>query len=530
MAMPFHKSEIDFSVTGSIPPLVADYLAGKNSLTPFFDFYPNLAGFKKAIEKRKSLPVNRETLVQVLRGQNQSAGEATLQNITLLLDEKTFSVTTGHQLNLFTGPLYFIYKILSVVKLTGWLKENFPDNHFVPVYWMASEDHDIEEISHTYIFGNRVGWEPAGKGAAGKLSCRGVEPAIEKVKSLLGENESAAEIIALLTRAYNGNHSLAQATRILVQHLFAKYGLVILDADDERLRKGFIPVMKQELLEKSSFQKSADTIASLQSQGYEVQVHPREINLFYLGDNYRERIVHEDGKFRVLNRQEQWDEKGLLAELENHPGRFSPNVVLRPVYQEFLLPDIAYVGGPAEIAYWLEYKKLFDHFKVFFPALVLRNSAMLIDGASAERMEKLRISGSDLFKTADELSADFIRHDQNAITFSEEAAAIAAAYDAMARKAGSLEATFARSVEGEKQKQLNTLKSLEEKITRLQKKKHEISIQQIRKLKDKLFPDESLQERHENFISFYHKYGDSFFDNLLEAFEPAANRFLLLKT
>jgi len=526
--MLFHKTQINFEDTGLLSRIVSDYINRNKQLQPFYSAYPDENGFRELIRKRNEFPVDRKLLTEVLAEQNHDAHESVRKNISLLANTNTFTVTTGHQLNLFTGPLYFVYKILSAVKLSLWLNEKFPKNKFIPVYWMASEDHDIAEINHTYVYGKKIEWKTAGTGAAGRLMCNGIDPVIEELRSITGSNVEADKLIAIFSEAYKTHHSLAEATRIFVNALFGRYGLVIIDADNVKLKKQFVPQMKDELLNGSSYKNTSTTIASLEKMNYEIQVSPREINLFYMQDQSRERIVKEENVFNVLNSAISWNESEILEALEKNPERFSPNVVLRPLYQETILPDVAYVGGPAEIAYWLEYKNMFDRSEVFFPALVLRNCAMIADSGSVKRMEKLKISKADLFKSMDALSKEFIRNDHGAFSMEEEVAKITDAFDSLHRKAAVVDPTISTAVAAEKQKQLNALKALGEKITRAEKKKHEISLQQIQKLKDKFFPMSSLQERNENFIPFYIQYGEAFFDGLLESFEPVSEKFHFL--
>jgi bacillithiol synthase len=527
-SMPFQKTEIDFSIAKSLSRLVSDYLAGKESLQPFYSFFPDNTGFEKIIQQRKSDTINRPVLVEVLKEQNYDAGSQIRKNIESLQEENTFTVTTGHQLNLFTGPLYFIYKILTTIRLSQKLKENFPEYNFVPVYWMASEDHDIEEINHAYIHGKKITWQPHSGGPAGRLKCEGMETVLAESAAILGETERANELTALLASAYSPGHTLADAARIIVNELFGRYGLVVLDPDDARLKKLFDGVMKAELSGQASHQKTGETILDLEKLGYEAQVHPREINLFYLSENSRERIVKENGNYSVLNTAVRWNESALMKELETHPERFSPNVVLRPVYQEIILPNLAYVGGPAEIAYWLEYKSMFAHFHTGFPLLILRSCAMLLDESSRAKMERLGMSATDIFKPAGELAKDFVARNAGAISLDDEFRNVSAAYDSIAAKTASLDATLSKSAEAEKQRQLNALSAFEEKIMRAQKKKHETELRQVQKLKERFFPGGVLQERVENFMPHYVANGEPFFDDLLDAINPMDLHFLLI--
>ncbi len=531
---------VDFSKTNSFSPIFLDYISGKDSLIPFFKYTPDIVSFKKVIEDKSKEATNRKVLVEVLKEQNsklQTSNNKFFETIDSLSSEKTFTVTTGHQLCIFTGPLFSIYKILTTIKLTQELKKNYPDYNFVPVFWMVTEDHDFEEIRQANIFGKKIVWNPvgsqhslAGKVTVGKLSCEGLNTLADELKGLIGESENANYLLNLFRNAYNEKSNLADATRIIMHELFAKYGLVILDASDKRLKMVFADVMREELLQGSSFKYVNESIAQFASH-YKAQVNPREINLFYLNnEGERNRIAKEqDGNYIVLNSTRKFSEAEIIAELEKYPERFSPNVVLRPLYQEKILPNLAYVGGPGEVSYWLEYKKMFEYFKVNYPMLVLRNAVMWLDESSVSKMEKLSLNAEELFLETELLIKTFLEKNfANTSDLTGEAAQIEKLFSSLAEKVNAIEVTLKSTVEVEKQKQLNGLKALEDKIIRAQKKKHEIAVNQLRKLKEKLFPEGMPQERFENFIPYYIKYGDKYFDMLLDNFDAVPKKFLVL--
>ena len=525
--MSFHKTPVSFSSTGSLSKIVSDYLSGQDQVKPFYSFFPDQKGFAEVIKRRNLSAEKRNVLVEVLREQNSNASDETLNNINLLAEEKTFTVTTGHQLNLFTGPLYFIYKIISAIKLSRQLKKNFPENNFIPVYWMASEDHDIEEIRAINISGQKVEWNVEGSGAAGRLMCNGIDEAIDVAKQILGETKNGIEIFELLKFAYRKEHTLSQATRIFVNGLFENYGLVILDPDNAKLKSLFISVMQDDLEHQTSFAKVSETIQDLNKLDYDAQVTPREINLFYLQENFRGRIIKEKNHFHVADSQIRFTREEIIAALHEHPERFSPNVMLRPLYQETVLPNVAYVGGPAEIAYWLEYKKMFDHYNVNFPALVLRSCAMIIERSSAERMKKTGISFTDLFKPADLLAKEFVQR-TSSFSIAEELEKISSAFQSIGEKAAAVDITLKSTAGAEQRRHIDALHALEEKVIRAQKKKHETSFQQIQKLKARFFPEGTLQERYDNFLPYYLKYGKDFFEMLLQAFDTPDDKFIVL--
>jgi bacillithiol synthase len=505
----FTKQSISFSETNLLPALVQDYINGKCS---WLTGYENHSAFDTVLTERSARKFNhRKLLVETLKKQQNDLTPLQARNLDRLLSDNTYTVTTGHQLNLFTGPLYFIYKIITTIKLAENLNVKYKDKHFVPIYWMASEDHDLEEVNHTYIYGKRIEWKTNQAGAVGRMLCTGIPEVIEELKPLLGESENARKIIAILKKSYRPDITISDATRIFVNELCGKYGLLILNADNKELKKIFHPVTDDDMKNHSAFRLVNKAIEELESKKYSVQVHPREINSFRLKDSSRERILKES---EILTVQE--------------ADSYSPNVILRTLYQETILPNVAYVGGPAEIAYWLELKRTFDYYKINYPVLVLRNSAMLLASDTSGKMQKLGLAPKDFFLPADALEKKYVLDHDHTFSTEEEAKKIAAAFDALKKKIGEIDLTLIATVEGEKTRQLNSLVSLEEKAIRAAKKKHETAIQQIQKLKSKLFPADKLHERMENFLPYYIKYGDAFFDVLKDNFDPMATEVAIL--
>src|ERR1700722_12878753 len=203
--MSFKKTTIPFEETGLFSKVFTDYIKGESYLHPFYQYQPTLAGFKKAIEDCKIDSNTRNVLVKVLKGNyDKSISDATNKNIASLADKNTFTVTTGHQLCLFTGPLYFIYKIITVINLAERLKKEYPANNFVPVYWMASEDHDFAEINHAYLFGKKIEWsgDSLAGGPVGQISIHTLAPVLDGLLAMLGESEKAAELKKILVDAY----------------------------------------------------------------------------------------------------------------------------------------------------------------------------------------------------------------------------------------------------------------------------------------------------------------------------------------
>lgn len=525
------KHLIPFADTGYFSNLILDYLSQKSDVKEFYGNYPTLDGFKKQIEDRTKLPVNRQLLVAVIEEQCEhiSLSAKTTKNLQKLRIDNAFTVTTGHQLNLFTGPLYFIYKIISTINLAEILNKEFPDNHFVPVYWMHAEDHDFKEINHIHLFGKKIEWEGDHQIPAGYLKTKELESVLDDLGDILGNSDNAAQLKALLRKAYLENDNLADATRFLANELFKDYGLLILDANDKRLKQEFIPYLKAEILEQENADLVNETNKKLESKGYKTQVNPREINCFYMDEGCRSRIVQDEDVFKVLDSDMQFTKAEMEQLIEEKPYHFSPNVVLRPMYQECILPNIAYVGGAGELAYWLQYKSMFEKNEVSFPVLVLRNSVMVINKNLSSKLEKTGLTIELLFQDTDLLINQYVQENASEeISLEEEKGEISKTYQSLKAKAENVDPTLGPRVEAELANQIKSIEKLEDKLRKAEKAKFETSINQIRGIKDKLFPERSLQERYENFTSQYLQHGSSFISEVKEQLEPLDSRFIVL--
>jgi bacillithiol biosynthesis cysteine-adding enzyme BshC len=521
---------ISYQQTHAFSSIVLDYIDGKDNLESFYKYSPTLEGFKKAIGDRK-YSGDRSLLVSSLHKQYKHLHPSVLvqENINILADDRTFTITTGHQLNIFTGPLYFIYKIVTAIKLAADLKQRFPDFNFVPVYWMATEDHDFEEINHVKVEDKMLTWKKNAAGATGRLNTADITDALVGYKGYLGISENGTEFSQVVEKAYTSNKNLADATRELVDTLFGKKGLVCVDADDAALKTQFSPIVYRDIVEQNSFAQINASSADLEKKDYKPQVNPREINFFYMDDQLRERIVEENGEYKVLNTNISFTKDTLKQEIDNHPERFSPNVVMRPVYQELILPNLAYIGGGAEVTYWLQLKANFDFYNIPYPILILRNSALVIDDRSARKMQILDISPITLFNSDEQLKNQWIKaHVGDSLCLDDEQRAIRAVFDQIKLNSYKIDKTLSMSAEAAKTKALKLVTNLEKKLLRAEKRKHTTSLQQIETLKNKLFPSGVLQERVLNIAPMYVLYGEDFIENLLTAFKPLDYKFTVL--
>lgn len=525
--MLFTKQNTPLKNTGLFSSLFEDYINQSNQVKPFYKNHISKQDFSEYLEKNKFDYLNRSVLVKALNQQAKLVANTfsnSLSNIQLLENNNTYTVTTGHQLCLFTGPLYFIYKIASTINLCKSLKETFNDKNFVPIYWMASEDHDFEEINHANVFGKKIVWNSAQKGSVGEFSTEGLQEVINELKTILGENEKVDELINLYETAYLKHTNLADATRYLVNELFGDYGIIILDGNDSELKQLFKEEFKKDIFENTSYKLVSETIDKLQ-KNYSAQVTPREINIFYKEKGLRERIEKQGERFVVLNTEISFSKEEIENIIQITPKILSPNVVLRPLYQQKILPNIAYVGGPGELAYWLEYKTMFDAFNILLPILMPRNFVMLLDKGTQNKLQKLNLSIDDTFKDGEELVKQFIKTQHNDINLEDAKKQLAEIFTSIATTVTAIDKTLVGSTEAEKQKAINGVSTIEQKINRALKQKSETDVNQIWSIKEKLFPKNTPQERYDNFSMYYTKYGKTFVPNIVDTLTYDLEKF-----
>jgi len=522
---------ISYQNSGYFTKLIVDYLEEKDELKALYNRFPKLENFKLQLEeKAQNYPTDyRKTLVNALENQYHGfeVSEATQANINQLSDFKTFTITTGHQLNLFTGPLYFLYKIVSVINLCAALKQAYPEHHFVPVYWMATEDHDFEEINYFNFQNVKIKWERESFGPVGRLSTAGLEEVYEVFAKDLGLGENAAYLKSLFDNSYLKHSNLADATRYLANELFKDKGLVILDGDDVLLKQLFMPFVKEELLHQISFEEVTQTNEALKD--YTIQVNPREINLFYIEDNIRERIVFENEQYKINNTDWVYSKDEILALLENHPEQFSPNVILRPLYQEVILPNLCYIGGGGEIAYWLQLKSNFEANKITFPILLVRNSVLLVTEKQVQKADKLRLTWGDLFLNQQELFTKKTQElSQFNLDFTEQKEHLKKQFEALKQIATQTDKSFIGAVKAQEAKQIKGLENLEKRLLKAEKRVYAEKLERIIQLQNELFPNQSLQERRNNFAEFYLENGNQLTAKLFDQLHPLEPNFTII--
>lgn len=485
---------IPFEKSGLFTGLIGEYLSDASSLSEFYLFPPAQSSVMAVCQERKSYPINRELLHQVISEQYSgfNVSASTGKNIDLLKSSDTFTITTGHQLNILGGPLYVLSKILSVIKLADQWKIAFPYYNFVPVFWLASEDHDIEEIRKVNVSGKQITWNTEQTGPTGRLSPK-------DLPNIISDLAVSPAIKRVFEEAYL-HENISKASRHIANSLFGDLGLVIIDPDDSRLKKSFSEIMERDAFSQINYALVDGTVESLAKLDFNAPVNPRQINLFFLENGFRARIEKYEERFVVVDSDKSFSEKEISDLLKNSPELFSPNVVLRPLYQEFILPNIAYVGGPSEISYWLEFRAMFEANDVSFPMLIERDHFLFLPKFYESKINTLGIEVEDLLLNEDSLLEKALSSKKPSVE--HEFALIQKALDSLSEKALAIDSTLQASVEGRRQKIYRQIDSLESKMFRALKKKNEISVSQIKKLREVIFPGGSLQERVENFSGF----------------------------
>lgn len=521
---------IPYAATRRFTPLVLDYLAKREELSELYRFTPDLRGLREAAAQRTFPPADRAALCTAIAAQYAGTPmqSAVAESLAALRQHDALTVVAGHQLCLFGGPLYVPFKILNAVRLARTLTKEL-GRPVVPVFWMASEDHDRDEIDHTWFSGTKVHWPGKSGGAVGPMPLTDIGAVLAQAEELLGPGAHAAELRDLLYACYRPERTLLEATRQLMDALYGRFGVLLVDGDDPVLKRLFVRAMQQELLHEVG-QRSV-LYANEQLDGrYKLQAFAREINLFHLRPGHRSRIVQEDGQYRVLDGGPVWSAEEILAEVEARPEQFSPNVLMRPLYQETILPNIAYVGGGGELAYWLQLRWFFQGMSTAMPALFLRNSAAILSTKAVQRWKELGLDIEELFAPIDGLKATVAaRNADFDTTLDQERRAMEAFYAELMNKAAAADATLRATVEARFKSAMKGLERVEKGLVRSAKRKDSAAMQRIDAVHAELFPAGGLQERRENILPLLAARGFGFLDELLELLDPLDPRFTLLE-
>jgi bacillithiol biosynthesis cysteine-adding enzyme BshC len=531
LIMDCNSTRLPYADTGYFSKIMVDYLNQAPSLQSFYQHPVSKEGMQAAIKNRQAVKNHRLLLVDELTKQyaGVSAAEAVQSNIKKLLSENTFTVCTAHQPAIFTGHLYFIYKIVHAIKLAEQLKKDFPQNDFVPVFWMGSEDADLDELGHVYLGGEKLVWNTKQAGAVGKMNTKGLDALIHRISGELSVQPHGKDLVKLISACYLETADIQTATFKLLHHLFAEYGLIVIIPDTANLKRIMQPVFEEDLFQQKPSAIVEKTIKRL-AENYKVQANPRAINLFYLKDGIRNLVELKDGVYEVRDTDIKFTAEEIKKELQDHPERFSPNVILRGLYQEILLPNIAFIGGGGETAYWLELKDLFDQYKVPFPVLVLRNSFLIVEKKWQEKIQKLGFAAKDFFQPEQQLLTALVsRYKNGELKLKQELEATTQVFQLLKNKAGAVDKSLLQHVEALQARTLKPLQELEKKMLRAEKRKYEAEQRPIQQVRTALFPHNGLQERFDNFMPYYAQMGPSFIKTIYDHSPALEQEFIILE-
>ena len=509
------------------------YIQEDKTLRPFYKYAPNIDSFEQIFEDKKFSQQKRNLLSEVLKEQYKilkiNSGSPVWESIEELKNENTYTVITAHQPSLFTGPLYYVIKIFSTINLAKQLNEHYPDKKVIPLFVSGGEDHDFEEVNHANIFGKSIQWQNEEVGSVGMMKTDSLSTSLDELFQILGDSENALKLKEVFEKSYQKFGKYSDAVAAMVHHLFGEDGLLVLNMNSKKLKGQFATIIKEEVLNEATSEIVRGTISKLEKVDYPNQAYVRDINFFYMKDQMRNRIEASESGFKVVDSDLTFTKAQMISEIENHPERFSPNVVMRPIFQEFTIPNLAYIGGGGEIAYWLERKEQFEYYGINYPMLIRRNSVLWIDGGLQKKMSKFNFSTLEIFNETDFLIKKLVLESSDEeLNLTVENQKLNSLFDEISQKAKSIDKGLKNYIEAEKTKQLKVLKNIEAKLIRAEKQKYEVSNNQVTKLKEKLFPNGSLQERSDNFIPFYLKHGEQFFEILKNELNPLDKRFTVI--
>lgn len=528
--MTFKPYHIDYRDTASFSDIVLDYLES-DRLSSFYAYRPTEAEIQQVIRERSHFSCDRDLLVDVLKRDYEGyiRHEKTISNIEALVQPNTYTVCTAHQPCLFMGPLYVVYKIAHAIRLADDLNSKYSNYKFVPVFYMGSEDADIDELGTVTIFGSAFKWKTSQKGAVGRMLVdEHLIKLIDDLAPQLSVYPFGNKMLESIRRAYVTGVTIQCATFTLLNEWFGVHGLVILLPDNPRLKKAFAPFMRRELEASFSSKEIEQTLANL-SDRYEIQAAGREINLFHLDKGHRERIIRHADDFVLAESGKRFSAVDMFRELDTHPEKFSPNVILRPLYQEYILPNLVSIGGGAELAYWLELKSLFRTCDIHYPMLLLRNSFMIISGTLADTIRGLNLKPEDFFVAIDRLQESYIRKVSNSqVTLDAEIQALKSIYVRLHAIAVKTDKGLEKHVPALQAKALNRIQQLEMKLIKAEKRKYIQQMAAICSIKDALFPKGKLQERVESGLSLLSVYGPHFIETLVSHSGSFSNQFCIL--
>lgn len=523
--------------------LFLDYLYYFSKVQNFYsgDFRNTDSIQSKLSEISSKNHVNRLLLTETLVKQNKLFGnsEKSLQNIELLKQANTVAIVTGQQMGVFGGPLYTIYKAMGTVKLCESFQQQFPDYNFIPVFWMELEDHDFEEIRSIQLFNidNEIksiaydGDDAENKSRSPVNSIvlnEDIQRMMQEIKSTLNPTDFSGELFLKLESAYQNGKSISEAFGLWMAALLGKYGLVLMDPSDAVFKKMAIPVFKKELENSAAIHNLLMAQnASLKSSGYDVQVENEPTNLFLRDEVNSKHPLNKNGlnKFKIRSEDAVSHRDSLMTLIETEPGRFIPNVILRPIVQDHLLPTFAYVGGPSEIAYFAQFKTIYEFFEIPQPMIIPRPFITILEKKIKKVTDKYGISVTDIFNKKSRIVDEAATGDSQSSASGQLDSLLTqihSQFSTLEKSLVSVDASLKGASETALDKIEKAIKVLKEKTGDAEKRKNELTHSQLTKAIRHILPQDQFQEREINALYYVNKYGFDFLNTLHENMDVSA--------
>ncbi len=510
---------------------VADFYRGGRLLLPLSESEGE--ELRERARQVAARAFERTTLCQVLCEQNARWGgdEATRAAIRELAEPETVAIVTGQQAGLFTGPLFTLYKAWTAIVVARRVRAY--GVRAVPIFWIHSEDHDLAEATGCGLLGRDGEWVelryPTSAGDEGKpASALVLDERIEVVRETLlralPDSEFLPEIAALLRETYVPGVSLVEAFARTMMRFHAETGLILLDPSDERIKRLMVPVLSRAVREWSRLSQALRAESErLRARGYRPQIHPKRGSafLFLLEEDRRRPFLWEDGHFVPRDSGRGFSTEGLLEEIAEVPTRFSPNVALRPIAQDALLPTLVYVGGPSEIAYFAQLGPLYATLDLRPPRLCPRLSLTLVEPRPAELLARYGLALTDLFAGVAAIRQRLLERTLDDIRLFEDAQRVVAdAVEKLRPLLRDAEPTLERPLERTKEAMRRQIETLRQHYLQARARRDEVLSRQAQRLVLALAPQGMLQERAMNAFSFLARYGMRLFCAIREELEP----------
>jgi bacillithiol biosynthesis cysteine-adding enzyme BshC len=516
-----------------LSPLFRDYFASRGKASEFYPLGFSREDMAKAAAATASFAHPCAEVAEVL-AREQPEGSEARANAESLRDPKTLAVVTGQQSVLFGGPLYVLYKALAAMELARHMGESLKTK-VVPVFWVASDDHDFAEIRATTLMDGNSGLqtlryepevEPNLQPASTIVLDDTIGPLAKSVRDLLPASPWRDEVCDAMVAAYRPGVSISGAFSRLLQHFLP--GLVIMDPGVPALKALMRPVIEREIAELSPTSRLAAGIGEkLLTAGYHQQVPVRAtgfLNLFLVTEGKRRALGVSDRGIEVRGGNQVMSKDDLLRRIAASPWDASPGVMLRPLVQDYLLPTIAYIGGPAEVAYHAQIGPSYAHFGIPRPVIFPRPSFSLVDAATSRAMEAEGLSFEEIQTDAETLLARAAREANPEVerSFAESKAAVQAAFGAIETTLAKLDPTLRGAAQSAVGRALHQLEGLQEKALRTMKRQDATRAERMRRTRDFIFPGGALQERGVSWISLLAKYGPPIIDDIRRHMDPWA--------